>query len=69
MAYAISLIGMLQHCIRTSAEVENLVRNFKGVVYLYFYFMEHARTFDFIFISSYMHAGLFLLLRWYQLRE
>ena len=63
MAYAISLIGMLQHCIRTSAEVENLVRNFKGVVYLF-----HG-TFDFIFISSYMHAGLFLLLRWYQLRE
>ena len=26
MAYAITLIGMLQHCIRTSAEIENLVR-------------------------------------------
>ena len=26
MAYAITLIGMFQHCIRTSAEVENLVR-------------------------------------------
>ena len=28
MAYAITLIGMFQHCIRTSAEVENLVRNY-----------------------------------------
>ena len=28
MAYAIALIGMFQHCIRTSAEVENLVRNY-----------------------------------------
>ena len=26
MTYAVTLIGMFQHCIRTSAEVENLVR-------------------------------------------
>ena len=28
MAYAIALIDIFQHCIRTSAEVENLVRNY-----------------------------------------
>ena len=28
MVYAITLIGRFQNCIRTSAEVENLVRNF-----------------------------------------
>ena len=35
MTYAVTLIGTFQHCIRTSAEVENLVRTYTQLAVMY----------------------------------
>ena len=59
MTYAVTLIGTFQHCIRTSAEVENLVRTYTQLAVMY------CTCYSVKDYNIMWH----IILRWYQWRE